>query len=84
MTQTAGGFAFNLALNSGGIIHSSWGRNSEGQLAQVWALVQICMPWSLFLDILKATSKGGMLFALPQVIVMLLLSRQMVIPLLGE
>lgn len=29
--QIAGGFAFNLALNSGGIIHA-WGRNNEGQL----------------------------------------------------
>lgn len=31
VTQIAGGFAFSLALNSGGIIHA-WGRNNEGQL----------------------------------------------------
>lgn len=31
ITQIAGGFAFSLALNSGGIIHA-WGRNNEGQL----------------------------------------------------
>jgi len=31
VTQVAGGFAFSLALNSGGIIHA-WGRNNEGQL----------------------------------------------------
>jgi alpha-tubulin suppressor-like RCC1 family protein len=29
--QIAGGFAFSLALNKGGIIHA-WGRNNEGQL----------------------------------------------------
>jgi len=29
--QVSGGFAFSLALNSGGIIHA-WGRNNEGQL----------------------------------------------------
>ena len=31
VTQIACGFAFSLALNSGGIIHA-WGRNNEGQL----------------------------------------------------
>ena len=31
VTQIAGGFAYSLALNSGGIIHA-WGRNNEGQL----------------------------------------------------
>jgi len=29
--QISGGFAYSLALNSGGIIHA-WGRNNEGQL----------------------------------------------------
>ncbi len=31
VVQIAGGFAFSLALNKGGIIHA-WGRNNEGQL----------------------------------------------------
>lgn len=31
VVQIAGGFAFSLALNSGGIVHA-WGRNNEGQL----------------------------------------------------
>ena len=31
VVQIAGGFAFSLALNKGGIVHA-WGRNNEGQL----------------------------------------------------
>ena len=50
VTQIAGGYAFSLALNSGGIIHA-WGRNNEGQLgtgmglsADIYAMESLPRP----------------------------------------
>lgn len=42
VVQIAGGFAFSLALNKGGIIHA-WGRNNEGQLGGGAVSLCICM-----------------------------------------
>ena len=42
VVQIAGGFAFSLALNKGGIIHA-WGRNNEGQLGAGVVSLSICI-----------------------------------------
>jgi len=49
VVQIAGGFAFSLALNKGGIIHA-WGRNNEGQLGtgMVSCLIPECSMLTCF------------------------------------